>query len=473
MQTADMAAPLPSNGDAEKAVLAAGLLDSESLLTINEYVAAEEFFFQQNRTIFLAQMALAAAGKPVDLVTLVETLQRNGDLEKAGGGAYVASIGDGHAKVQNVKHHAAIIRENAKRRRIVHLCHALQGSAMEGADKAGAILERGAQEFLAMMSSEGASALPNTWNEAVVSAMEEIISSIQDHGSVLRGNFGIAALDDMTSGLRRQDLVLLVGQTSHGKSLLAMQLAVNMDDSGYKGLIFSAEMSKEALAKREIAHSANIPLWFLRRPEKLHHPEKVIADLTMGAAVEGKRKFLVVDRDIKPSRVWSLCELVHRNQGLDFVVVDYDQLVVRAALHGRDDEFKAQARFMAEALAITKRLNILFVLLCQPRKVDDEVARGKRSPRIEEIFGSSSAANTAHHVLWVMRKYFQTGMDPAYERDAKVYILKARNDRAGHVDVGFDPDRVLFVDAAPSTEKKETVAQRKKREKEEQGQGEL
>lgn len=464
---------MPSNQEAERAVLAAGLLDNDSLLTINEVVSADEFFFQPNRTIFISQMALAAAGKPVDLVTLIETLSRNGDLEKAGGSAYVSSIADGFPKIQNVKHHAAIIRENAKRRRVVHLCHALQDSAMEGAEKAGAILERGAQEFMALMSADGASAMASTWGEAVMSAMEEIVESIRDQSSVMRLNFGITKLDEQTSGLRRQDLVLLVGQTSHGKSLLAMQLATNADTHGYKGLIFSAEMSKEALAKREIAHSAGIPLYWLRRPENIHHPASVIAGLTVGAASERGRKLLVVDRDIKPSRVWSLCELIHRSQGLDFVVVDYDQLVVRAALHGKDDEFKAQARFMADALAMTKRLNICFVLLCQPRKVDDEVARGKRAPRIEEIFGSSSAANTAHHVLWVMRKFFQSGMDPAFERDAKVYVLKARNDRAGHVDIGFDPDKVLFVDAEPKADgKQETRAQRKKREKDEDGQKE-
>lgn len=466
--------PLPSSQEAERAVLAAGLLDNESLLTINEAVGAEDFFFQPNRTIFLAQMALAAAGKPVDLVTLIETLQRNGDLEKAGGGAYVASVIDLQPKVQNVKHHAAIIRENAKRRRVVHLCHALQESAMEGADKAGAILERGAQEFLALMSSDGSNATVHTWREAVVGAMEEIVGSIRDQGSVMRLNFGIPALDEATSGLRRQDVILVVGQSSHGKSLLALQLATNADTHGYKGLIFSAEMSKEALAKREIAHAAGIPLYWLRRPEHIHHPDKVIADLTRGAALEQSRKLKVIDRDIKPSRVWSLCELVHRQEGLDFVVVDYDQLVVRAALHGRDDEFKAQARFMADALALTKRLNICFVLLCQPRKVDDEVARGKRAPRIEEVFGSSAASNTAHHVLWVMRKFFQTGMDPAYERDAKVFILKARNDKAGHVDIGFDPDRVLFVEADEHPEgKRETKKQLAKRERDEQGQGEL
>jgi len=130
---------------------------------------------------------------------------------------------------------------------------------------------------------------------------------------------------------------------------------------------------------------------------------------------------------------------------LDFVIVDYDQLVVRAGLKAQDDEFRAQAEFMAHALALTKRLNICFVLLCQPKKVDEDVARGRRPPRVEQIFGSTAVANTAHNILWVVRQYFTHGMDPIYEKVATSYILKARNDKTGKVDHGFDPDRVLFT----------------------------
>ena len=282
----------------------------------------------------------------------------------------------------------------------------------------------------------------------------------------MRFNFGLPRVDNFTAGWRRQDLNLLVGMTSHGKSLLAMQGAVTADNAGYKGLIFSAEMSKEALAKRELAHTADVPLYVLRRPEMIHHPDVVIGKMTVAAGKESERNLKVVDRDIKPGRVWSLCELVHRSSGLDFVIVDYDQLVIRAGLRMRDDEFRAQAEFMADALALTKRLNICFVLLCQTRKVDEDVARGRRPPRVEQIFGSSAVANTAHNILWIMRQYFTHGMDPVYEKSATAYVLKARNDKTGKVDFGFDPDRVLFTneqEVIPENPEKESRAGRPRR----------
>lgn len=459
---------LPHNQEAERAILAAGLLDNAALPTISECVKAEDFFIPQNRVIYLAQMALAAAGKPVDLVTLIETLQRSDELEKAGGGAYVSSIADGFPKIQNVKHHAAIVRENAISRRVVHTCNALGQAAMEG-EESKSVLERGAQEFLAMMSADGAASLPHKWSEAVAGAMDQVISGIRDPGKMMRIFCGIPKLDEAFGGFRRQEVILCVGMTSHGKSLISMQFGTHADVHGYKGLVISAEMSKEALASRELAYTAKVPLYYLRRPEKLHHPDAIIAKLMEAAGEESKRSLLVVDRDITPSRIWSLCELVHRSQGLDFVIVDYDQLVVRAGLKGGEDEFSAQAKFMANALELAKRLNLCFILLCQPRKVDEDVARGKRPPRVEQIFGSSAVANTAHVIFWIMRKFFQKGMDPVYEKVAQTFILKARNDKTGTIDHGFDPDLVRFVNEQEviidAPEEESRAAKRKKAKK--------
>jgi len=439
-------APLPQNLDAERAILGAGLLDNKAVWEAASHVNREDFFLEQHRLIFSASQALVAEGRPVDLVTLTDALQKAGKLELAGGAMYIAGICDGVPKVTNLPHHARIVREAARRRQVVHLCHKLHEAAMQSEEGATELVQTGASEFLSLLSQDGAAAMPSTWSESVTSAMNQVIEGLRFQGSVMRIFCGLPKIDEMTAGFRRKDVVLVVGQTSHGKSLLAGQYAVTADDAGYKGLIFSAEMSKEALATRELAHAASVPLYLLRRPELIKHSaDKIICDLTHAAVREAKRKLLVVDQDVTPKRIWSLSEMVKRVSGLDFVIVDYDQLVIRASLTGRDDEFKAQARFMADALALAKRLDICFILLCQPHKLDDDVARGKKPPRIEQIFGSSSASNTAHHVLWIVRKFFQTGMDKEFERVAKLYVLKARNDKTGSVDIGFDPDSVLFT----------------------------
>jgi replicative DNA helicase len=445
MSADKMEKPLPHDPEAEKTILACGILDANSIPLIAQQVSENDFFLEKNRKIFLAQKHLAAAGQPTELVALCDCLKRRGDLEYVGAD-YVASLVDGAVRVRNVQHYTGIIREKALGRSMIHLCHNLEEKLFGDEAIPHKLLESGTKDFLGLLSRDGDAALPSSWREAVMLAMEEITQSIRKPGSVMRLRFGLRDLDEVTSGFRRQDLVLVVGQTGHGKTTLVMELAANSDSCGYKGLIFSAEMSRENLAKREIAHTAKIPQYFIRRPELIHNPDSVLEILTEAAATETKRKLTVVDQGITPERVWAFTELTHRTSGLDFVIVDYDQLVVRAGLRRNEDEFAEQAKFVATALDVAKRLNICFILLCQPRKVDADVARGQRIPRIEDIFGSSAVANAAHHVLWIVRHFFQKGMDVQYERDATAYILKARNDNARGVELEFDPDAVLFKD---------------------------
>lgn len=441
----DWAAPLPQANAAERTILGAILMDNNAIFSATNKVSVDDFFSDAHKRLYTGMISLSATQVPINMVTLCDELHKRSQLEFVGGAAYIASLSDGMPGLVNVGHYAKIVRDKALLRSLIYATQAIQLQAFEASDPPLDIIDKALHRLLSMMSEQGNEALPATWAEAVTGAMNEIIGAIQNPGSVMRLNFGIPKLDDMTAGLRREDLVLIVGGTSHGKSTLAQQLAVLADTQNFKGIIFSAEMSKEALAKRELSHTSNVPLYQLRRPELIRNPQAVINDLMFASAKEMKRKLLVIDHDITPSCVWSISEMVHQTQGLDFIIVDYDQLVVREALSRGDNEFAEQARFVADALELAKRLRVCFILLCQPRKMDQDVASGKRAPRIEEIFGSSAVANTAHHVLWIIRRFFQKQMNKEHESEAAVYILKARNDKAGSVEIGFDPDRVIFM----------------------------
>jgi replicative DNA helicase len=459
---APIAPPLPNDLGAERAVLGSILLDNAIAPEVYSLVSAGEFLLTSHQKIFRAMQALSLADRPIDQVTLLDQLgPENEEIARMDVlGQTVAGL----PKSRNFAQYAKIVREKALLRRLIYFTEGLQKEAMNGGGGRGAklLLERSVRELLTMLSTGQASGMPVSWKESAYAALEGIGKAIDTPESVMRINFGIPTLDDYTSGLRRKDLVLIVGQTSHGKTLLAMQAATNADSAGYRGLIFSAEMSKEAVVSRELAHTAGIPLWYLRRPEKAPDGRDMMRRLTNALMKESERNLLLVDQDVRQERVWALAEMVHRTSGLDFVVVDYDQLVIRAGLRSREDEFASQARFVNQALEFAKRLDICFILVCQPRKVSEDVARGKANPRIEEIYGSSAVANTAHHVLWVVREFFQKGMKREYERKAKIYILKARNDRAGSVEIDFDPKQVKFGDKLPE-ENSENAKPRRQR----------
>jgi hypothetical protein len=117
----DVAKKLPSNLEAERAVLGAILLDNQALKTVMAaQLSGDDFFLPQNRLIFQFMSKLAAASQAIDLLTLADELNREKYLEAAGGAAYLASLADGMPRVSNVKYYAEIVARDARRRRTVH-----------------------------------------------------------------------------------------------------------------------------------------------------------------------------------------------------------------------------------------------------------------------------------------------------------------------------------------------------------------
>jgi hypothetical protein len=124
--------PPPHNKDAERAVLGAILLDSRALAEAKAAgLVCSDFFLPPNKALFLRMEQMAEEGKPIDLVTLADELERAGELEKAGGAAYLAALMDGMPRVSNTKHYAKIIRDHSRRRDLIRDAHVVFAAACE------------------------------------------------------------------------------------------------------------------------------------------------------------------------------------------------------------------------------------------------------------------------------------------------------------------------------------------------------
>src|SRR3984893_14352755 len=135
--------PLPQNVEAERSVLGAVLLDNHALNTAIEKLTPEDFFLDQHRRIFIQMIVLGEAQQPIDLVTLWDQLsRRKGELEAAGGPAYLAQLVDGVPRVSHLEHYARIVKEKSMLRNLIQAGHSMQQSAFEAEEEPFAILGR-------------------------------------------------------------------------------------------------------------------------------------------------------------------------------------------------------------------------------------------------------------------------------------------------------------------------------------------
>lgn len=125
--------PLPYNADAERAVLGAILLDNNAIAVATEHLKdGDDFFLDSHRRIFRAMLGLADFYQPIELVTVCEHLERHGELEAAGGSAYLSQLMDGMPRGTNIVHYARIIREKSALRKVIHLANAMSEKAFAG-----------------------------------------------------------------------------------------------------------------------------------------------------------------------------------------------------------------------------------------------------------------------------------------------------------------------------------------------------
>ena len=128
--------PLPHNLEAERSILGAILLDNHALNAAIEKIRSEDFFLSQHRQIFERMIQLGERQQAIDVITLMDDLTRRGELESAGGIAYLSQLADGLPRVTNVEHYARIVKEKAVLRSLIFSASAIQEQALAAGDDA-------------------------------------------------------------------------------------------------------------------------------------------------------------------------------------------------------------------------------------------------------------------------------------------------------------------------------------------------
>lgn len=112
----------PFDDDAEAAILGAVLLDNDALFAVLEVFHPDDFYRESNQTIFKAMLEVNQRGKAIDLLTLRDELEREKLLDRIGGAAALVRLVDAVPTAANVTHHAKIVNELARRRRLQSMC---------------------------------------------------------------------------------------------------------------------------------------------------------------------------------------------------------------------------------------------------------------------------------------------------------------------------------------------------------------
>jgi replicative DNA helicase len=437
--------PLPNNLEAERSILGAILLDNHALNAAIEKIRSEDFFLSQHRQIFERMIQLGEKQQAIDVVTLMEDLSRRGELEAAGGIAYLSQLADGLPRVTNVEHYARIVKEKAVLRSLIFSASAIQEQALAAGDDADVILDRA--ESVIFQLAEDRVKVGLIGVKELVRDNYERLEKIFSEGRRITGlTTGYPGLDNETAGLQPSELIILAARPSMGKTALALNISENVALRLREPVaVFSLEMSKESLLLRLLASEARVDAHKFRTGHMGRDDwGKVTGALTNLADaplwIDDSASSTVMEIGAKARRL-------KRDRGLSLLVVDYLQLVVPTHM-GRGSNRQEEVSSISRGLkGLAKELKVPVLVLSQLTRAPE---RDDRKPQLSDLRESGAIEQDADVVLFINRpNFYKTDLPEEDRAKAELIIAKQRNGPTGSMNFVFLARHTRFEEAAP------------------------
>jgi replicative DNA helicase len=421
--------------------LGAVLLDNNALYTAFELITQDDFYKDSNRKIFVAMTELLEKNEPIDIITLTDHLRKKNDLDTVGGTQYLTSLVSMIPTSANVRYHSKIVREKSMVRGLLRSVTDIARNVYETEQDAEELIDY-AEKTIFDLSEKRINSSFAVLKDVIKDSFQ-MIEQLYDKKETVSGvPTGFKALDELTTGLQKSDLIIIGGRPSMGKTAFSLNIAqhvgVNMKESV---AVFSLEMSKEQLAFRMLCSEAmvdsnSIRKGFIKKDDwhKLTSAAGRLADSPI--YIDDSSAISVLEMRAKARRL----KVEH---GLSLIIVDYLQLMRgRGNAERREQEISEISRSLK---GLAKELRVPVIALSQLNR-GVETRTGTKKPTLADLRESGAIEQDADVIIFLYR-------DEVYNKDkdenkgkAEIIVSKQRNGPTGEITLSFLSHCTRFVD---------------------------
>jgi hypothetical protein len=227
------------------------------------------------------------------------------------------------------------------------------------------------------------------------------------------------------------DLVIVAGRPGMGKSLFMLNCAFEWAQKGKRGIVFSLEMSPLQLQLRLLNLATGEDCKNVAMSNN--------KDTIRLKAKEVKSLPIIFSGTSKLSQIEAKCKLENIAKKIDYVIIDYVQLVKGNDKKGNRDQEIGEITRTIKQLAMT--LNIPIIALAQLSRAV-ETRGGAKRPQLSDLRESGSIEQEADIVKFLYRPEYY-GLTESEQGEslagvAEIIVAKYRNGRAGTNIVKFD-----------------------------------
>lgn len=215
MNAPDLMLP-PHSVEAEQSVIGGLILDSRAWDRVADIVTEGDFYRDDHRRIFAHIRKLCEQAKPVDILTVSESIQRSNEIEQVGGIGYLGDIANAVPSAANIRRYAEIVADNSLRRKLILAAGSIESFAHAVGPATDAV--EAAQNALIPLMDVGGSSDPKHISEVLGRTIDEVQRRFEADVDVFGIPTGFCDLDKKLGGMQAGDLIILAGRPSMGKA---------------------------------------------------------------------------------------------------------------------------------------------------------------------------------------------------------------------------------------------------------------
>ncbi len=440
MDTKSVKVP-PNSLEAEQAVIASLLIDNSIADEILSLLKEKDFYYPSHQYIIKSLNTLQSKGMPLDLVTLHTQLLDENNIEKAGGIEYLSELVNIVPNAGNADKYIEILREKSVLRELINAGSQITSLGYAVSEDIESLVDK-AQNIT---SELGDGAGLRRFIEHISIALErhqEMLNKIQEENQNSSKDItgvpsGFDALDKITNGFQKSDLIITAGRPGMGKTAFGLSVLLNAAKAGKNCAFFSLEMSSEQLVKRLISSIAHIGQKTLRTGNFTN--DEISRYIDANNQLEHLSIYLDDTPFITVNQIKGKCRRLYNEGKLDIIFVDYLQIMGYSKhLQNREQQISDISRSLK---GMAKEFNVPVIALAQVNR-NVEKSENKR-PRLSDLRESGAIEQDADIIMFLYRDKVYNP-DTAYKNVAEIIIEKHRNGEQGTAYVEYNASYTHF-----------------------------
>ena len=449
---------MPCNIEAEQAVIGSLLVSNDIYDEISPVLDPQKFFDPIHVKLYETIEKLISKGLLANPITLKNHFENNEGLKELGGQEYLIKITKFSTSVKQAIDYANIVQEMHVRRELIKISQSVLDEASTNADvsTSGVEIIQNAEKSLFDLAERG------HFNQSFIkfeSALKQTIemakSAYQNDEGIVGVPTGLTDLDARLGGMHKQDLIIIAGRPSMGKTALATNIAFhaakNIEKKETKSTVafFSLEMSSEQLSTRILSEQSKIRSNDIRRGK--------VSEKEFEQFIETSKNIFELPLYIDETPAVTIATISNRSRrikrlfGLELIVIDYIQLM-KSSRKMEFNRVQEISEITQGLKALAKELNVPVLALSQlSRQVEH---RDDKKPQLADLRESGSIEQDADVVMFIFREaYYLERKEPTLgsiehaewqqkmneiSSLADIMISKQRHGPTGNVKVEFE-----------------------------------